>query len=148
MNNPNSYQQPQQVSPQQPVPQYPQQPQMPYAYPQPVKPKFFDREMVSILACALSASGFGLSIVAGIIAGNATYIFGLITVIVSFVFSVAGFIMSLVLGNHNVKAGQPRGTFNSWGLIFGAAGILMFIFLIFFSSCMTCYYSKRGGIQW
>lgn len=148
MNNQNPYQ-PQ--AGQQPVQQPMQQPvqQMPYQpYMQPPKPKFFDREMVSIIGCACSAIGLCLAMVSAVVGGNATYIYGLIMVIVSLVFSAGGFVMSLVIGNKNVKEGKPRGTFASWGVVLGLTGIVLFVFLIFFSSCMTCYFNKRGGIQW
>lgn len=149
MNNQNPYQPNLQKQPPQPP-----QPPMPYPQPymqppmQPARPKFFDREMVEILGCACSAIGLCLAIVSSIVGGNATYVYGLIMVIVSLIFSVAGFIISFVTANKNVRSGKPRGTFASWGMVMGLVGIVLFIFLIFFSGCMTCYYSKRGGIQW
>ena len=164
MNNQNPYQpqlekqpeQPGQQPVQQPMPQQMQQPlqqpmpqvmYQPYV-PQQPKSKFFDREMVSILGCTCSAIGLCMAIVSAIVGGNATYIYGLIMVIVSAVFSAGGFVISLVVGNKNVKEGKARGTFASWGLVLGLTGLVLFVFLIFFSGCMTCYYNKRGGIQW
>lgn len=143
MNNQNPYQQPvQQPAPPQPPVAYP-----PYAV-QPPKRKFFDREMAGILGCTCSAVGLCLAIVSAIVGGNATYIYGLIMVIVSLVFSVGGVIVSLIVGSKNLSEGKSRGSFASWGLVLGLAGIVLFTFLIFFSGCMTCYYNKRGGIQW
>lgn len=140
-----SNQQPVMPAPQPGVPQgYP--PQYPYA--QVVRRKFFDRDMVSVLGCACSVIGLCLAITSAIVGGNATYIYGLIMIIVSLVFSSGGFMISLIIGNKNTREGKPRGNFASWGLILGLTGIILFIFLIFFSSCMTCYYNKRGGVQW
>lgn len=151
MNNQNPYQpQPEQqpAQPMQPPVQQPMQPPMYQPYMPAPRKKFFDRELVSILGCTCSAIGLCLAMVSAVVGGNATYIYGLIMVIVSAIFSSGGFVMSLVIGNKNVKEGKARGTFASWGLVLGLAGIVLFVFLIFFSGCMTCYYNKRGGIQW
>ena len=151
MNN-NPYQpQPQQPQSQQPQPQQMpvyQQPYVPQMQPQAPKPKLLDREMVGILGCALSAIGLTLAVVSAIVGGNATYVYGLIMVIVSLIFSVSGLVISFITANKNVKEGKSRGAFASWGMILGLTGVVLFLFLIFFSGCMTCYYSKRGGIQW
>ncbi len=150
-NNPNPYQQVPLQKPGQPPVQPPVQPPyppMPYGYPQPPKKKFFDEEMAEIIACAISAVGLGLSVISTAIAGSVTYIYGMIMVIVSMLFSVGGLVFNLVLGNKKRMRDEPRGALLSWGLIFAVVGIVLFIFLIFFSGCITCYYSKRGGIQW
>lgn len=153
MNNQNPYQQqPGQPMPpaqpgqpiqpgQQPIPPMPPMPPYQYA---PMKPKmkFFDAEMAEILACAVSTVGLALSIVSTSIAGNVTYIYGMIMVIVSMIISVGGFVFNLVLGNKKRMRGEPRGTLLSWGLIFAFTGIILFAFVIFYSGCMTCYTSK------
>ncbi len=148
MNN-NPYQQPPQqpAQPQQPVqPQYPMPP-YPYA---PVKPKFkfFDQEMIEILGCTSGALSLGLMIASAIVSGNVTYILGLIMTIVAAVFSVGAFVFNLVLGNKKRMRGEARGALLSWGFVFSLVAIVLFMFLIFFASCMTCYYSKNFNIRW
>ena len=145
-NNQNPYQQ----QPQQPQPPMPPMPPMqPYQY-APMKPKikFFDAEMAEILACACSALGLCLAILSSAVAGTITYVYGLIMVIVSLLFSAGGLVLNLILGNKKKMRGEPRGALLAWGLIFAIVAIVLFIFLIFFSGCVTCYYNKRGGIQW
>ena len=139
-NNQNPYQQPGQ-QPQQPM--APMQPMQAYQY-APMKPKikFFDAEMAEIIACSCSALGLILAVTAAIVSGNVTFVYGLIMTIISFVFSVGGFFFNLILGNKKKMRGEARGALLSWGLIFALVGVALFLFLIFFSSCMTCYYSK------
>ena len=141
-NNPNPYQQPGQ--PQQPQPPMaPMPPMQPYQY-APMKPKIklFDAEMFEIIACTCSAVGLLLAVVAAIASGTVTFVYGLIMTIISLVFSVGGLFFNLILGNKKKMRGEARGALLSWGLVFALVGIVLFMFLIFFSSCMTCYYSK------
>ncbi|MBQ9461784.1 MAG: hypothetical protein IJU51_07730 [Clostridia bacterium] len=141
-NNPNPYQQPGQ--PQQPQPPMaPMPPMQPYQY-APMKPKikFFDAEMAEILACACSALGLFLAVVSATVSGTVTFVYGLIMTIISLVFSVGGLFLNLLLGNKKKMRGEARGALLSWGLVFALVGVILFLFLIFFSSCMTCYYSK------
>ena len=132
--------QPQQSQPQQPMPPM-QMPPYQYA---PMKPriKFFDAEMGEILACSCSALGLLLTVAAAIVSGNVTFVYGLIMMIISLVFSAGGLVLNLILGNKKKMRGEARGALLSWGLIFALVAVALFVFLVFFSSCMTCYYSK------
>lgn len=134
---------PQQVPPQQQMP--PQQPMYP-AYP--TKRKFFDTEMLGILGCTLSCVGLGLAVVSAIASVSATYVLGLIMVILSLFFSSGGVVLSFIVGNKNLRTGESRGIIPSLGLVLGLTGVILFMFLIFHSSCMTCRWNKAGGVTW
>lgn len=131
-------QMPQQIPPQQIPPQTPMYP----AYPP--KRKFFDDEMLGILACTISAVGLFLSIAAAVIASTVTFVYGLIAVILAFLISSGGCIFSFIISNKNLRSGQSRGAIPSLGIIMGATGVVLFFFLIFFAGCTTCYYNKIG----
>ncbi len=151
MNNQNPYPQapgqPPMPAPGQPPMPAPGQPPMMYPpYPQPVRPKFFNREMVSILGCACSLIGLCMSIAAAVISAALVpiHVLGLIMQILSVFFSAGGFVISLLVGNANVRAGEKRGNFASWGMVFGLVGVFLFLFLIFQASCGVCYASKAN----
>ncbi len=135
MNNQNPYGQ----MPQQPMMQQPMVPPPPYQQ----KRKFFDTEMLGIVGCTTSAIGLFLSL-SGAIAGavGPTYILGLVMQIFSVLFSSGGIVLSLLIGNRNVREGKPRGTITSLGLVLGLTGATLFLFLIFLNGCTTCYYTK------
>lgn len=120
------------------TPQYPQQPKQP----------FFNNEMLGIVGCALSVLGLCLVMGAAAITFSPTYILALIMCIVSVMCSAAGLVMSIIVGNRNMRAGGSRGSIASWGMILGLVGCTLFLFVIFSTSCMTCYVSKTGMLKW
>lgn len=144
MNNQNYNQQPYQQpyqQPMQPAPQVPQQPK-------PKAPGLFGGDMLAILACAASILGFTLVILGAIVAsGNTGTVdgkmynfgaYGVVLEIFGMLFSAGGTFLSFVFGNNNIKAGKPRGTAATLGLIFGLVGVLAFMFMIFFTGCSAC----------
>ena len=138
---------PQQVPPQQMPPQ-PMQPQTPMYPAYPPKRRFFDDEMLGILGCTISGLGLCLALASTIISSSATYVYGLIMVILSMFVSGGGVVLSFIAGNRNLRKGDSRGVIPSLGLALGLIGVVLFFFLIFHSSCMACQYNKNGGVRW
>ena len=146
MNNQNYNQQPYQQpyqQPMQPAPQVPQQPK-------PKAPGFFGGDMLAIIACAASILGFAFVIIGAVIASTSPSIssestkvnnfgaYGLVLSIFGMLFSAGGAFLSFVFGNNNIKAGKPRGTAATLGLVFGAVGFVLSFFVLFFAGCTSC----------
>ncbi len=127
------YQQPYQPAPQAPMPTAPKAPKGP-------KAPFFNNDMLGIIGCTVSITGFGMLLLSLLVGG----VYGLILNILAFVLSGGGCFLSFMIGNQRIKTGAPRGTVATLGMIFGAATFLLCIFAIFTTGCRACASCKTG----
>jgi len=153
-----------QMPTQQQMPYQPYQPQMPQ---QPKKP-LFDNDMLGIISCIGGVSGLGLGLLSAILSDN-TYgmlssatnnatvksaealagvniqggispVFSLILCIVALILCIGSVLLAIKVNADNARAGKPKGTIPTLGLIFGCAGFIVCVVALFITSCSTCSY--------
>lgn len=123
-----------------------------YNQPRPPKPSkgasFFSGDMLSIIACSLSVVGLCMVVLSGVVAaGWFGQGYGIWLNLFALIFSGCGAALSYMIGSQRLQAGAPRGTAATFGLIFGAAALVLCIFMIFFTGCSACNACKAAEAQ-
>ena len=128
--------------------------------PQNTQPKapLFNNDMLGIISCTSGVISLGLGILSAVISNS---VYGIATVgyvgssyfkgvygfspVVGFIFNILALLLgalavflALKVGNERIRAGMPRGTIASLGLIFGIAGAFICFIALFFTSCNMC----------
>lgn len=135
-----------------------QVPQQQYAQPVQNKAPVLNNDMLGIISCTSGMISFGLGILSAIMSnsvyGAATVgyvgssyftgvygfspVVGFIMNIFALLLGVLAVLLALKVGNDRIRAGMPRGTIATLGLVFGIAGAFICFIALFFTSCNMC----------